>query len=252
MKANLDGADFSSAVLDGVRFIDVSMNSVRLRSATLPGVVFEPIRWSLTNPQDLWRSPDLGTLKYESSPHALLKLRTELRDAGLRRGERELTYVIEKAATAQAHPVERTFRWIAFDITSGYGRSPARPLLVLIVLIPIFAIVYLVPIRTQTRAAVSCVPPDPKLGIPGEIAEIERVQARGVRACGRALQFSLLSAFHIGWRELNIGSWIARLQPGIYRMTCSGWVRTVAGTQSLISVYLLALSVLSYFGRPFG
>jgi hypothetical protein len=31
----------------------------------------------------------------------------------------------------------------------------------------------------------------------------------------------------------------------------TGWVRTVSGIQSLLSVYLLALWVLTYFGRPF-
>jgi len=31
----------------------------------------------------------------------------------------------------------------------------------------------------------------------------------------------------------------------------TGWVRVVSGVQSLISVYLLARAVLTYFGRPF-
>jgi hypothetical protein len=34
-------------------------------------------------------------------------------------------------------------------------------------------------------------------------------------------------------------------------LRATGWVRTVAGIQSLLSVYLLALWVLTYFGRPF-
>ena len=66
-----------------------------------------------------------------------------------------------------------------------------------------------------------------------------------------ALFFSVLSAFHIGWRELSVGSWIARLYPYEYTLRATGWVRTVSGVQSLISVYLLALAVLTYFGRPF-
>jgi hypothetical protein len=65
------------------------------------------------------------------------------------------------------------------------------------------------------------------------------------------LYFSLLSAFSLGWRELNVGTWIARLQPREYILRPTGWVRTVAGIQSLLSVYLLALWVLTYFGRPF-
>jgi hypothetical protein len=65
------------------------------------------------------------------------------------------------------------------------------------------------------------------------------------------LYFSLLSAFNIGWREVNVGAWMARLQPREYTLRATGWVRTVAGLQSLLSVYLLALWVLTYFGRPF-
>jgi hypothetical protein len=65
------------------------------------------------------------------------------------------------------------------------------------------------------------------------------------------LSFSLLSAFHLGWREYNVGTWIARLQPREYTLRATGWVRTVSGLQSLLSVYLLALWVLTYFGRPF-
>ena len=66
-----------------------------------------------------------------------------------------------------------------------------------------------------------------------------------------ALYFSLLSAFHFGWRDLNVGNWIARIQLHEYALRPTGWVRVVSGLQSLISVYLVALWVLSYFGRPF-
>jgi hypothetical protein len=66
-----------------------------------------------------------------------------------------------------------------------------------------------------------------------------------------SLYFSLLSAFHLGWREFNVGTWITRMQPREYTLRATGWVRTVSGIQSLISVYLLALWVLTYFGRPF-
>jgi hypothetical protein len=70
-------------------------------------------------------------------------------------------------------------------------------------------------------------------------------------AIGASFYFSLLSAFQIGWREFNVGNWISRLQPGDYALQASGFFRTISGIQSLISVYLLALSVLTYFGRLF-
>ena len=65
------------------------------------------------------------------------------------------------------------------------------------------------------------------------------------------LWFSLLSAFHLGFRELNVGNWLARLQTRECGLQAVGWVRVMAGLQPLFSVYLLALLVLTYFGRPF-
>jgi uncharacterized protein YjbI with pentapeptide repeats len=71
------------------------------------------------------------------------------------------------------------------------------------------------------------------------------------RFASYAFYFSLLSAFQIGWRELNLGNWVVRMQPREYILRPTGWVRLVSGLQSLLSVYLLALAMLSYFGRPF-
>ena len=65
------------------------------------------------------------------------------------------------------------------------------------------------------------------------------------------IYFSVLSAFSVGWREFNIGSWIVRIQSGEYSLHATGWVRSVSGIQSVISVYLLAIWALTYFGRPF-
>ncbi len=74
---------------------------------------------------------------------------------------------------------------------------------------------------------------------------------RGIPALGYAFYFSLLTTFHIGWRDLNVGSWIARMQPNEYILKPTGWVRFVSGLHSLISIYLLALWALTYFARPF-
>ncbi len=41
------------------------------------------------------------------------------------------------------------------------------------------------------------------------------------------------------------------MQPREYTLRAKGWVRVVSGAQSLISVYLIAMWVLTYFGRPF-
>ena len=61
----------------------------------------------------------------------------------------------------------------------------------------------------------------------------------------------LMSAFNIGFREINFGRWLRLLPRTEYDLKAKGWARSVAGFQSLISVYLIALWVLTYFGRPF-
>lgn len=86
---------------------------------------------------------------------------------------------------------------------------------------------------------------------PGRFVRALRGLARLFQALWVALYFSLLSAFHFGWRDLNVGNWIARIQHREYAIRPTGWVRVVSGIQSLISVYLVALWALSYFGRPF-
>ena len=51
--------------------------------------------------------------------------------------------------------------------------------------------------------------------------------------------------------ELNVGTWISRMQPREYNLRPVGWVRTLSAVRSVLSVYLLALWALTYFGRPF-
>jgi hypothetical protein len=71
------------------------------------------------------------------------------------------------------------------------------------------------------------------------------------KACGYAAYFSLLSAFNIGFEQFTIGDWIKRLQAQEYTLQSLGWVRRVAGVQSLLSLYLLAIAILTYFGEFF-
>ncbi len=86
-----------------------------------------------------------------------------------------------------------------------------------------------------------------------EIVEDTQIPLKfqGFAAFRVGLYFSTLSAFSIGWKEFNVGNWIKRMQRSEYNLRATGWARTVSGIQSLISIYLLVLWVLTYFGRPF-
>jgi uncharacterized protein YjbI with pentapeptide repeats len=174
--------------------------------------------------------------------------------------------------------IEWLFKLLAFELTSDYGMSYGRPLKILAVSIGLFALVYIVALLTaRGQAGIWAIwPADRIYKAEGEIAEgqpssssrvtsrfiFPRLQAQAAEhwwgALLRALcvpllglYFSIISAFSLGWRELNVGTWIARMQPREYTLRATGWVRMVSGIQSLLSVYLLALWVLTYFGRPF-
>src|SRR5262249_35979980 len=85
----------------------------------------------------------------------------------------------------------------------------------------------------------------------GEQAKVERLHDRGFSSLGWSAYFSMLSAFRIGFREFSVGNWIVGLQPRVFALEPGGWVRSVSGLQSLLSLYLLAMWLLTYFGRPF-
>jgi hypothetical protein len=175
---------------------------------------------------------------------------------------------------------ESLFNYVLFELPSGYGMAPSRALTALGLLILVFALVYMVAlVAARGRAGIWVTwPTDRVYKQEGPAGEGEtspsrvtstfifpRLQAwaarrrwhiwsillRGLSILLIGLYFSLLSAFSLGWRELNVGTWIARVQSREYVLRATGWVRTVAGIQSLLSVYLLALWVLTYFGRPF-
>ena len=129
--------------------------------------------------------------------------------------------------------------------------NSGRALIVLLLLIPVFSIPYVIALRLNAEDGIWQDWSDKRarkdLGVDTPVI----MNLGWIKAIGFGAYFSLLSAFNIGWRELNVGNWIVRIQPREYTLRATGWVRSVSGIQSLISVYLLAMWALTYFGRPF-
>jgi hypothetical protein len=226
----------------------------------------------------------LEGLVFRDSPAALVALREAFKNAGMRTQERQITYAIEHTRRLQAwNPSwvdpdrmdkrpwpeklagksESLFSYVLFELPSDYGMVPGRALWGLLGLIPCFALLYWIALRrAKSHSSLWMIVPADRIA-PGrgkeKIVRIRSHPAKTWRARLKgesrlfctSLYFSLLSAFHLGWRELNVGTWIARMQTREYTLRATGWIRTVAGIQSLLSVYLLALWVLTYFGRPF-
>jgi hypothetical protein len=256
VNANLTRADLAGAELIGADLSGANLSRAILRSTNLSGAIFEPRADGL--PAATWLSEAFNVehVHYEKSPTALVTMRGLARDAGLRELERKLTYEIKHTERMKlissdeiGSRIEGYFNLLVFELTCDYGLSPGRPLWILLMGILLFSPAYVWAIsrghasrsgiwRFELSASGA-----PEAGRPLSAAKDNPVL--------NGVYFSLLSAFHIGWRELNLGNWITRLQPLEFLLKPRGWVRTVSGLQSLISVLLLALWALTYFGRPF-
>jgi pentapeptide repeat protein len=170
--------------------------------------------------------------------------------------------------------IESVFSFVMFNLPSAYGMYPGRPLRILGALLLLFTVPYLIAlhryegggiwvIALADRVRKRKVRGDPMVRL--TVRSLAREPNRalftrgymlvplriGLRIAAAAFYFSLLSAFAIGWREFNVGIWLTRIQRREYTLRATGWVRTVSGLQALMSVYLVALWVLTYFGRPF-
>ncbi len=162
---------------------------------------------------------------------------------------------------------EGLFKWLAFDVTCEYGLSPWRPLGIVGILWVVFSFVYAIFMHCPGGSGIYFVGTRLWRGKSNTQAIQIRPRAirdpkwwqipflwlqRGWRVLRAAMFFSLMSAFNIGFRDINFGRWLRLLTKREYDLRAVGWARTVSGFQSLLSVYLIALWLLTYFGRPFG
>lgn len=283
---DLAGADLSTSNLTDVNLGNTNLSNVNLSKGTLVNTSLDRAKFTNINLLETQYEPNstpdktalggiqnLETVWFEKEQQSgLVQLRNSLKEAGLRNLERQATYAIEKWKTRyDTSWLKKNARLMFFEYTAGYGLYPVRCLLLLLGFIPIFSLIYFFSIyrkkETKRQSFLITISSPPrtlqnKSGI-YRIWSVERIRqdlgsnepelltADFFKSIGFALYFSLLSAFHIGWRDLNVGNWIARIQPREYTLRATGWVRTVSGIQSLISIYLLAFWVLTQFGRPF-
>jgi uncharacterized protein YjbI with pentapeptide repeats len=253
-EADLSESDFSRASINGDDFTKTKMIAVRLDSAR-----FDPMPGALPNKQalasvkvnELIRFPEHG------SPQGIIALREAMKDAGRSQEERQLTFAIESQKTQQlfsgnwADKLEGAFRLIMFQWTTRYGLDPGRALRLIGLLILVFSFPYVFAIAISDQPTIWRLWSKERVLRHTGIDTPEPMQYTIPKAILLALHFSAMSAFQIGWRDLNIGTWISNLQPREYRLAATGWTRVISGIQSLCSVYLLAICVLTYFGRPF-
>jgi hypothetical protein len=158
---------------------------------------------------------------------------------------------------------------VFFDWTCQFGMSPGRPLIVGLLLWFLCSLVYFACIHTPGESGLYRIYGQSVGEDPSAQRRVKRISPPGKRRTlgprwllqffwreclllRTSMFFSLMSAFNIGFRDINFGRWLRLLTRQEFDIKAVGWARVVAGWQSLISVYLIALWVLTYFGRPFG
>lgn len=265
-EGDLSHADFTTADMRNVRLDEVALAGAHFDGANLDGAIWEPRSGSLPNIAELAAARNLEALQYEYSPTPLIELREAFYKAGFADQGRKITFAIEHARRRHdglsddlSTRILSWFRLVAFEWPVTYGMNPFRPLLVLTALIPCFAPFYFLAINGGRHGSLWIRRPDGAIGRGKEshwlaVADVVsgKPVVRTMHQLRVALWFSIMCAFRLGYRDFNVGDWITRLQPREYLLGATGWCRSVAGFQSLLSVYLLALTVLCLLGRPFG
>jgi uncharacterized MAPEG superfamily protein len=287
-QANLASANLASANLTDANLERADLTDVDFRQTDLANTQLK-IRWDFKGLNFAkWQgAKGLARLRLSNESDTLSafrRLQNDFKKAGMRQEERGITAAIRRAQNAQAAVIERIFNWLAFELTCDWGASPSQPLKILFAGLFVFGVPYTMALMYRNPVARGAIW---RVWLPDRVLDRDeseiapkrlRIRPGGVKerisapapdgrrapvdrerlwalplfqAIPMGLYFSVLSAFHIGWRDLNVGNWIARMQPREYALRPSGWVRFAAGLQSLLSVYLLALAVLTYFGRPF-
>ena len=260
-EANLSGANLTQADLSYASLVGAKLDDANFYVTTLRGARYEP----KSNPdaRAIAYASDLESVTYAENSGPLSQLRKQFQDNGFREAERKITYALNRRRAQFESPTERWFKTIAFDWSCQYGMSPGRALRIWATLFLFCCLIYAVFIHFPGRSGLYRIDSTKKDESREEQVRPWKISsgagwlyplqfvAREGHVIYWAIFFSLMSAFNIGFRDINFGRWLRLLPRTEFDLRAKGWMRTVAGFQSLLSVYLIALWVLSYFGRPF-
>ncbi len=282
--ARLDSADFSQSDL-----AEASMDRASARKALFKGTLLNEARMFRTDLTEavfrpatvpkLWPisfAEGLRTLNPEFDPEGLTKLRQAFHDGGFTQAEREVICALRR------HDQNWLETW-AFDYTCQWGSDLKRPWYLLLGITALCVLVYYVVMLFGKGHSL-------KIEIPLSVANAKHIGHGGpnelidddgkkvlriplnrtspslankgasnltrrfpmcIRLVWWAVFFSAMSALNIGFRDINFGRWLRKLSRYEFDIRASGVVRVISGFQALLSVYLIALWILSWSGTPF-
>ncbi len=169
-RANLCEANPEEVNLSGAALSEASLSGANLGGANLAFTIFELKPGSLPTIQTVALARNLSRMTFPNTPLSLVELREEFKKKGLRRQEREVTFAIRSTERRKAleeggvwGKIESPFTVVFFEITSDYGMSYGRPLLILLGLIPLFAIPYMFVLKSHRRSGIWIVLPEDRV-----------------------------------------------------------------------------------------
>lgn len=285
--AVLTEGDLSGALISGSNFTNVYLGKANLsnaivfdgdwtdanlRLADVKGLRFEPSK----NPEirAFSGATNLEFITYSNSPDAVTLIRNSLRESGFDDAQRKMTRALKVRQNELRKENGSVFKLlyyylnlIFFDWTVRYGMEPQRALIIMIYLWLIFAVIYDLFIHFPGRSGIFLIKTRLRKSL--ELTAAIRVRPRQVprtknkfkyawlrflsewRAFRISLFFSATRALHLGYGGLDFGEWLRMLTKREYQLKPKHWSRSIAGLQSLSSLYLLAIWVLTEFGNPF-
>ncbi|MCY7349002.1 MAG: pentapeptide repeat-containing protein [Pyrinomonadaceae bacterium] len=285
--AVLTDTDLSGALISGGNFTNVFLaranlskaivfdgdwTDANLRLADVSGLRFEPSK----NPDTraVSGATNLEFITYANSPDAVTLLRNSLRESGFDDAQRKITYALKVRQNELRKENGGVFKLlyyylnlIFFDWTVRYGMQPERALIIMIYLWLIFAVIYDLFIHFPGRSGIFLVKKRVRKNT--DLTSAMRVRPRPVpptknklkyvwlrllsewRAFRISLFYSATRALHLGYGGLDFGEWVRMLTKREYDLKPKHWSRTISGLQSLTSLYLLAIWLLTEFGNPF-
>lgn len=265
---NLERADLRGALLNRADLTDANLTGADFLNTDLQKAIFEP--FSLPNIQDIAYAINLTEISYRNNPSKLMELSEEFFNNGYKQQGRQIICALRRS---DANLAELIF----FDFTSEYGCNLQRPWSILGVLFLLCSIFYYITMLKKCNSGILLIQQksvefisnnkeDNKVRRNNWIKTIihrnnENIKLYSnnsfnkipmfIRLLWWSYFFSAINTFNIGFRDINFGRWLKLLTRKEFDLQPFGWIRVVSGVQALISVYLIALWVLSFVGTPF-
>lgn len=269
-------------ILSKVRFSGGDLTGATFAGTEMAGAIFEPEKLPLAS--DISEAIDLQLMTYDHDPSALSSLRQRFRDEGFAQQDREIGYAINRRGRELSG--EQCVLWqkgghadyrscLAYagstiaDWTCQYGLNLWRPIKIGFAAWLVFSFIFFIFMHHPGPSGLYLAVANGLILEPDAIKEAPQVRSsplgpalkdrqllrwltEELRLVKIAAFFGLVNGFNIGFKDADIGRWLRLLPAREFEFRAVGWSRTLAGIQALLTLYLLTIWVLCFFGHPFG